>query len=62
MAHGITLLFDADQITEGANHVQAQQAIDLVNAHLRYSGAPALGAQLCYHREELEVEVDEYED
>jgi hypothetical protein len=59
---GLNLMFEADQMTEGAKHVQAQQAVDLINRQLRYGEASVMGAQLSYSREELEVNVDEHDD
>jgi hypothetical protein len=59
---GLNLMFEADQMTEGAKHVQALQAVDLINRQLRYGEASVMGAQLSYSREELEVNVDEHDD
>jgi hypothetical protein len=59
---GLNLMFEADQMTEGAKHVQALQAVELINRQLRYGEASVMGAQLSYSREELEVNVDEHDD
>jgi len=53
--HRLSLQFDADQITHGQFHEQADRAITLINAVLQRKPF-GLGAQLIATRDEIEVE------
>jgi hypothetical protein len=56
----LDLLFDADQITNGTNDEQAEQAIELINLSLQREPY-GLGAQLVLHPDEIEVESEDSE-
>ena len=53
--HRLSLQFDANQITHGANEQQARRAVDLINLTLQREPF-GLGAQLIVHRDEIEIE------
>ena len=55
--HGLTLQFDAGQITHGSADEQAHQAVELVNLTLQREPF-GLGAQLIVHAEVLAPLVD----
>ena len=53
--HGLTLQFDANEITHGHEGQQVRQAVHLIN--LTWKREPfGLGAQLIVHPDEIEIE------
>lgn len=58
---GLSLQFDADQITQGSRDDQAQQAVELVNLSLQREPF-GLGAQLITPREFTNAEMTETDD
>lgn len=57
--HGISLQFDADQVTQGKARIQAEDAVDMINELLQRE-PHGLGAQLiCYWNEETQVSTDD---
>ena len=52
----LDLQFDANQNTHGPASAQADQAIELINLTLQREPF-GLGAQLCAHRDEIEIET-----
>jgi hypothetical protein len=59
--HGISVQFDAGQITHGSAEQQARQAVDLINLALQREPF-GLGAQLYAHPDEIEVECRKGDD
>jgi hypothetical protein len=55
--HGLTLQFDAGQITHGSADDQARQAVELINLSLQREPF-GLGAQLIVHADVLTPLVD----
>jgi hypothetical protein len=55
----LDLRFDAGQITHGPSAQQADQAIELINLTLQREPF-GLGAQLMVHRDEIEIETQNF--